>query len=201
MPVVCYRWWMRKLSRRSPWLLLLSCALLATWVLDFTLPALAGGLLLLVWALPPRRGGAWHPRKRPSGAQLLARQQKLRDLRVLSWNEFEELVAAVYRRRGWRVELCGTATGGGSDGGVDVVLRRGPKTWLVQCKHWKGRVGVKPLREMIGLLEHHNAERGVIIASGGFTKPAWDFVHGKRLSLVDGKRLLEMVDEKAGRDA
>ncbi|MGY6517191.1 MAG: restriction endonuclease [Lysobacteraceae bacterium] len=95
------------------------------------------------------------------------------------------------------ISLQGTANGGGSDGGVDVVLRRGHRTWLVQCKHWKGRVGVKPLREMIGLLEHHQAERGVIIASGGFTKPAWEFVQGKRLSLVDGKRLLAMLDENA----
>lgn len=120
------------------------------------------------------------------------RQQSMEDLRRLSWQDFERLVCEAYRRQGWKPTIEG---GGGADGGIDVRLQRGGRTRLVQCKHWKGRLGIKPVREMMGLLAHHNAERGILVATHGFTKECWTFVRGKPLDLVDGKRLLDLIAE------
>ena len=66
--------------------------------------------------------------------QLLERQTGIGTLRAISWKEFEELVGEAYRRKGYTVAETG---GGGADGGVDLVLRRGGEKLLVQCKHWK----------------------------------------------------------------
>lgn len=51
----------------------------------------------------------------------------------LSWQEFEHLLVAAYRRLGFDVEARG---GAGADGGIDIVLKEPGKTTLVQCKHW-----------------------------------------------------------------
>lgn len=116
------------------------------------------------------------------------------DLNRLTWQELEQVIAAAYRRYGWKVATTGTSAGGSSDGGVDILLTRGRSDrCLVQCKKWKGRVGVKPVRELMGLLSHHQAQRGVIVATGGFTKEAWEFVRGKPIDLITGPRLLDLL--------
>ncbi len=52
-------------------------------------------------------------------------------LNDMSWQEFEMLVGEAFRRRGYTVSESG---GGGADGGVDLVLRKGNEKSLVQCK-------------------------------------------------------------------
>ncbi len=45
-----------------------------------------------------------------------------------------------------------------ADGGIDLVLRKEGQLTIVQCKLWKTqRVDVKVVREMFGLLAHHQA--------------------------------------------
>src|SRR5690606_14662100 len=59
---------------------------------------------------------------------------------VLSWSEFEGLVADFFRRQGYDVRESTP----GPDGGVDLDLRRNGERHLVQCKNWSERpVGVK----------------------------------------------------------
>lgn len=53
------------------------------------------------------------------------------ELESMSWSEFEGLTAEVFRRKGYTVIERG---GNGPDGGVDLALRMGQDTYLVQCK-------------------------------------------------------------------
>ncbi len=55
-------------------------------------------------------------------------------LNKLSWQEFEQQVANVYRQRGFQVDEVG---GGSAGGGVDLRLRRDGQTWIVRCKRWR----------------------------------------------------------------
>jgi hypothetical protein len=108
--------------------------------------------------------------------RLLASQTGLDSIRAMPWQRFEALVAEAYRREGYRVEETG---GGGPDGGIDLVVRKG-STFLVQCKHWKAYpVGVKETRELLGLVTAERAAGGVLITSGSFTSDAKDFARGK----------------------
>lgn len=71
------------------------------------------------------------------------------------WRQFELLVGEAFRRQGYSVGEIGL---GGADGGSDLILRKDGQRTLVQCKQRKRQqVGVSVVREMYGLLAHHQA--------------------------------------------
>lgn len=120
-----------------------------------------------------------------SRKRLLNRARKSDDLvhalSKMSWREFELLIGQMFRERGYSV-----SEGKGSrDGGVDLVLFKGGKTSLVQCKHWKsGNVGVAVVRELYGVMALRGAHEGFVVCSGRFTKDAHVFAKQANVSLV-----------------
>src|SRR5690606_30896153 len=110
---------------------------------------------------------------------------------AMSWREFEMLVGEAFRRQGYTIKETGL---GGADGGVDLILGKHGKTTLVQCKQWKRqRVDVRTVREMYGLLAHHDADAVKVVAVGGYTPDAMRFAQGKPIELVHGERLLALI--------
>jgi restriction system protein len=92
------------------------------------------------------------------------------DAEALSWSEFEQLVAELFRRQGYVVteNLIG-----GPDGGVDLALRKGDERALVQCKHWRAqRVGASVVRELKGVMAARGISGGFVVSSGTFTDQA-----------------------------
>ncbi|MBU2977092.1 DUF2034 domain-containing protein [Alteromonas sp. C1M14] len=125
-------------------------------------------------------------------AKQLDTQRNIQSVRELHWRNFEELVAEAYRRQGYSV----TEGGYGADGGIDLELRKGDLLTLVQCKRWKTqKVGVNVVREMFGVLTAHQANHFIIISSGTFTQQAIDFAAGKSIELIDGPKLLALVND------
>ncbi|HET8981014.1 MAG TPA: restriction endonuclease [Solirubrobacteraceae bacterium] len=82
------------------------------------------------------------------------RRQQLQlttNLRRLSGREFETLVQELFEREGWKVAHTGGH--GQADGNIDLILRRGTDTRLVQCKQWTARdIGVDEVRKLGGTL-------------------------------------------------
>jgi restriction system protein len=123
--------------------------------------------------------------------RLLETHTNLESIRSLSWRQFELLVGEAFRQQGYTVRETGL---GGADGGIDLVLHKEGKLTLVQCKRWKTqRVDVKVVREMFGLLAHHQASNVKIIAVGAYTADAERFATGKPIELITGATLVEMV--------
>lgn len=123
--------------------------------------------------------------------RLVDEQQSLETLRATPWKDFEYLVAEAYRRRGFNVDY---SLGKGSDGGVDLVLRKDGRKSLVQCKQWKVfSVGRPVLQQMFGIMTAESADEAVIVTSGQFTAEARAFACGKPMQLLDGPNLLELV--------
>ena len=112
----------------------------------------------------------------------------------LTWSQFERLIAEFYRRKGATVTPRGGPT---ADGGVDLSLMYpSGEQLIVQCKHWKNRlVGVKPLRELWGVLDDEKADGAIFVTSGSFSVDALAFARGKRLELIDRPRLRGMLAE------
>lgn len=124
--------------------------------------------------------------------RLLDTRSDLESVAKIGWRQFEHLVGEAFRRRGYSVE----DTGLGADGGIDLILRRDGKRTLVQCKQWKQQqVGVKVVREMYGLLAHHDADEVKIASLGAYTREAEQFAAGKPIELIDGETLLAMIRE------
>jgi len=123
--------------------------------------------------------------------RLLETRSGLDSLRALTWRQFEVLVGEAFRRQGYTVEETGQ---GRADGGIDLLLRKEGKLTLVQCKRWKTqRVDVKVVREMFGLLAHHQASAVKIIAVGTYTADAQRFAAGKPIELITGEALFELI--------
>jgi len=123
--------------------------------------------------------------------RLLDAQTGLDSARALSWKAFELLVGEAFRRQGYAVEETGL---GGADGGIDLLLRKPGKTVLVQCKQWRSKqVPVTVVREMFGLLNHHNASAVIIVSTGDYTADARRFATGKPIQLINGDELLAIV--------
>jgi len=124
-------------------------------------------------------------------ARMLEGQTSLASLRQLPWKRFEDLLGEAYRRQGYKVE---ETLGGGADGGVDLILGRGGKVTLVQCKRWNGApVGVRQVRELYGVLHDRGASTAKVVATTSFTPDALAFAKGKPIELVDSIELLQLI--------
>lgn len=187
---------LREIFTRVPWWVpvVVACAVGGT-VFIFLPNALSGfrtlfaGLAVFLILLP----GIVAQFQKLDRRQLFDRNQELEKIRQLSWQRFEELIAEAYRRRGYDATITG---GGGADGGVDVILRNGSETVLVQCKHWKVfKVDVPKARELLGVVAARSADRGILITSGKFTPAAKEFADGNRLELVDGDGLVKLIQD------
>ncbi len=123
--------------------------------------------------------------------RILDRQSGIESIRSLPWKQFEELLGEAYRRQSFAVFENPRK---GADGGIDLTIKRGSETYLVQCKNWKTyKVGVKVVREMLGLVTAHGATGAVVVTSGVFTREAIDFAATQRIELVGGTELVRMI--------
>lgn len=115
----------------------------------------------------------------------------IESIRQLSWRQFESYIGEAFRREGYFVEETGDPAG---DGGVDLVLHKNGQKTLVQCKHWKAfKVGVQPVRELLGVVTSEGAQAGIMATSGHFTSEAREFAQANRIRLIDGEALEELV--------
>ncbi|NIJ93110.1 restriction system protein [Xanthomonas campestris] len=128
-----------------------------------------------------------------SRQRFLETRTSLESLAAGGWRQFEQLVGEAFRRQGYSVEETGL---GGADGGIDLILRKDGRRTLVQCKQWKRQqVGVSVVREMFGLLAHHQAHAVKIACIGTYTKDAERFADGKPIELISGEQLVRMIRE------
>jgi restriction system protein len=142
----------------------------------------AAGFVAVVWVV------ALAAKLRDS--RRLDRQSGLESIRALPWHEFEHLLAEAFRRQGYEARVSPR----GADGGIDIVLTGKGDTVLVQCKHWKKQqVGVKPIRELMGVVASEGAALGILVASGTFTTEARRFAEGNPIRLIDGQELERLI--------
>jgi HJR/Mrr/RecB family endonuclease len=126
--------------------------------------------------------------------KLLQLHQTIAEIRAMNWRDFEDLVAAYLEERGFHVDHTGRDS---ADGGVDIVARKNGTLWLVQCKHYRDDwVGVRPARELLGLVQHRKANGGILVSCGAFDRAATEFVKSSReIRLVGGEKLKSLVEQ------
>ncbi|TVQ32431.1 MAG: restriction endonuclease [Phycisphaeraceae bacterium] len=123
-------------------------------------------------------------------AARLDRQSGLDSIRTLSWRDFEQLLAEAFRRQGYMVR----DTGPGADGGVDLILEKDGQRVLVQAKQWKSRqVGVKIVRELLGVQVAERAHGSFVVTSGQATDEARRFGKKSGVRIIEGPELEEMI--------
>jgi hypothetical protein len=118
------------------------------------------------------------------------------DLRLLNAAEFEWLVGELFRREGWTVDETGSQDG--PDGNIDLRLRKGGESRIVQCKRWTAwQVGVDEVRAFAGTLarEQLPTNAGVFVTLSSFTGQARDEALALSLSLVEGPDLVARIEK------
>ncbi len=127
---------------------------------------------------------------------LATRPEKMRDL---SPRKFEELVAALFRAKGYEVVL----TPATRDGGIDMrAFHRssvGTCLTLIECKRYSPQrpVSVDVVRGLYGVTESEGATRGLLVTTSSFTKDAKSFQDKNkyRIQLADNEALQAWLRE------
>jgi hypothetical protein len=114
--------------------------------------------------------------------------------------EFEYLVAEILRRRGYDVQV----TRQSRDGGVDIYASRIEPNGLhglyfVQCKRQskRNKVGVRPVRDLYGVVCARKATGGIVVTTSFFTSPAIEFqsIVPNHMALLDNSDVLRWLRE------
>ena len=121
-------------------------------------------------------------------------------INALSWDDMQELVAALLRALGYRTSISAA----GPDRGKDIIASRDgfgferPRI-VVEVKHRRGQMGSQEIRSFLG--GRHADDRGLYVSTGGFTKDA--HYEAERASTVThlmsldelAKALIEQYDQ------
>jgi restriction system protein len=134
----------------------------------------------------------------PSPAMKNVDTWTLEVLRTLEWKRFEMLATKFFQTTGIRAEMASC----GADGGIDIKLfgaDPGMPVAIVQCKAWNAySVGVKEIREFLGVMTHEKVGRGVFMTTGEYTKEAMKFSESHPIELLDGAGLIKKISELPG---
>lgn len=112
-------------------------------------------------------------------------------LRGLSPKEFEEYIADLFSKLGYKTN----ATGRTYDKGIDVVAEKDGVRHYIQCKKYiTSTVGVGEVRDFYGSIADHMANgKGYFITTNKFTLEAKKFAEDKPIELVDGFSLIKYI--------
>lgn len=121
---------------------------------------------------------------------------KLAQLGSLSPEAFEEFVAEVFEALGYDVERVG----GTGDEGIDLRVRKDGLVGVVQCKYHKskGVIGSPDLQKFLGTIHHSRSHKGFFVTTRTFSLAAERFTADNPIELIDGPRLVELVQEAMG---
>ena len=129
---------------------------------------------------------------------LLSRNRTLKKLKKLSWEDFECLSMELFEKLGWQVEGNSKK---GADGGVDIWMKK--YSWMkkdthaiVQCKRYEeALVTIKVIREMYGLMYEYEVDEVYVVTTSRFTKECYAFSKDKKITLIDGKGLVRLIEK------
>ena len=113
---------------------------------------------------------------------------------------FEQLVVDLLLAMGYGGSRrdAGQAVGKTADGGIDGIIkedRLGLDAVYLQAKRWEGTVGSPVVRDFVGSLVGHAANKGVLITTSRFTRDAVDYAQRipQKVVLIDGPMLAGLM--------
>jgi len=112
-------------------------------------------------------------------AEQLRQSQKFWN--TLSGLKFEQELARLFKRDGFIV----TMTKATDDKGIDLYLKKGGRTTIVQCKRHKVPAGPAIARELYGTLVACGAADAILACPTGVTSGAKEFLKRKPIRVMD----------------
>lgn len=110
----------------------------------------------------------------------------------IEWRTFEKLIEKLYVEKGHQCEC----TNFGADGGIDIVVykpgSKEPES-IIQCKAWSQKVGVKEIREFLGVMTHVQVNHGIYVTTTGYTDDAIALASQHQIELFDAPRVIMQI--------
>lgn len=142
--------------------------------------------------LLPHLIDAWKNRRRfRAGEKWRSDRELLQWLRQMKPSEFEDYIADLFSRLGYKTRAVGQS----HDGGIDVTAEKDGVTHYIQCKKFiTQEVTVGAMRDFYGALADHLANgKGYFIITNKFTAEAEKFAEDKPIELIDGFELIRYI--------
>ena len=115
----------------------------------------------------------------------------LEGLRLMSGYDFENHVAELYRRLGYRTEV----TRMGGDQGVDVIAENSQQRIGIQCKQRSDVVGNEAVQQALAGRTYYDCSHAAVICTTTFSKPAQELAARASVQLIEGNAYAAMVNE------
>ena len=84
------------------------------------------------------------------------------------------------------------------DQGIDLILRKGGRTTVVQCKAHRRPASPAMVRELYGSMHAFGAESAILACTGGFSGGVKDFARGKPIQLISAWEIARMAYDTSG---
>ncbi|MEK4339368.1 restriction endonuclease [Brevibacillus sp. FSL K6-6036] len=131
-----------------------------------------------------------HKTEKQSRKPLSDQELLTADIDSLSGPDFERLMEAYYRDKGYQVERVG----GSGDNEVDLILqdKKGYKI-AVQCKRWKKNVGNDIVLRLKAGKQVYGCYDAWIVTTSHFTKTAIEIAGPLNITLINGAQVHDMI--------
>jgi restriction system protein len=113
--------------------------------------------------------------------------------------EFEVLVGKLYSEIGYKIEFTKKSHDGGIDifAFMDKVAHK--EKLILQCKRYKNNIGVKDIRELLGVVSDTKSNKGVLVTTSYFTRESIKLANkNPRIELIDYATLAKLFNEYLG---
>ncbi len=111
--------------------------------------------------------------------------------------KFEEVIGELLHSKGFEVNISQKTRDGGYD--ILAITKQGgiPFKMLVECKRYKNTVGVGIVRSFCDVIETEKANKGILVTTSYFSKPAVErkSKKGELLDLVNRDGLIDWIAE------
>ena len=126
--------------------------------------------------------------------RLVLRREGLRQLLIddvdnMSGVKFEEYVAELFRRQGYRTR----DTPASGDYGVDLVVVKDGVRTAIQTKRSAKSLNQDPIREVVGGMRHYKCTQSMVVTNSYFNKHAITSAKDNECVLVDRDKLVVMI--------
>lgn len=109
----------------------------------------------------------------------------------MTWQEFEDAIAQLFRNLGYQVKQ----TPRSSDGGKDAILVKDDIKYVLECKSGAQSIGRPDIQKFHSAMIHEGAVEGFYVNTGKFSPPAIEYAKEHKVKLYDRHTFSSLIAE------
>jgi restriction system protein len=121
----------------------------------------------------------------------------IKDIDRFGGKTFEEYLAVLFKRLGYKVERTKFA----GDYGGDLVLRKDGVRTVVQAKRYTKSVGVRAVQEVVAAKGYYDCAQSMVVSNSSYTKQARELASKNNVELWDRDMLIRQLTTTGAKQA